>query len=137
MLLLPDFTKIGREIVNLQLDVFDNVTVIKISGRIDTHSVQRLRQQLTLATSGSDKNIVIDLAGVDFIDSSGLATIVQAMKQCRTGAGDLRLCKPTQSVRMVLELTRLDKAIDIFPTQESALASFVHTTADAHELHLA
>lgn len=123
--------------MNLQLDAFDNVTVIKISGRIDTHSVHRLRQQLTLAAHGSDKNIIIDMAGVDFIDSSGLATIVQAMKQCRAGNGDLRLCKPPQSVRMVLELTRLDKALDIFPTQESALASFVASTQDAHALHLA
>ncbi len=121
--------------MNLQLDAFDNVTVIKISGRIDTHSVHRLRQQLLLAANGSDKNIVIDLAGVDFIDSSGLATIVQAMKQCRASTGDLRLCKPTQSVRMVLELTRLDKALDIFPTQESALASFINVSQDTHELH--
>ncbi len=123
--------------MNLQLDAFDNVTVIKISGRIDTHSVHRLRQQLFLAANSSDKNIVIDLAGVDFIDSSGLATIVQAMKQCRASEGDLRLCQPTQSVRMVLELTRLDKALDIFPTQESALASFVPTSQDVHALHAA
>ncbi len=121
--------------VNLQIEAFDTVTVLKISGRIDTHSVHRLRQQLFLAANGADKNIVLDLAGVDFIDSSGLATIVQTMKQCRAGRGDLRLCKPTQSVRMVLELTRLDKALDIFPTQESALASFVATRQDAQVLH--
>ena len=116
--------------MNLQVDAFDNVTVLKISGRIDTHSAHRLRQQLFLAATGADKNIVIDLAGVDFIDSSGLATIVQAMKQCRSGDGDLRLCRPPQSVRMVLELTRLDKALDIFSTQESALASFVTSSQE-------
>lgn len=110
--------------MNLQLASFDNATVIKIAGRIDSHSVQRLRQQLVLNAAGQAKNIVLDLAGVDFIDSSGLAAIVHGMKQCRAGGGDLRLCKPPQAVRMVLELTRLDKALDIYPNEESALLSF-------------
>ena len=57
--------------MNLQLTSFDNVTMIKIAGRIDSHSVQRLRQQLVLSAAGQEKNIVLDLAGVDFIDSSG------------------------------------------------------------------
>lgn len=113
--------------MNLQLLSFDNVVVIKVAGRIDSHSVQRLRQQLAYSADGQQNNIVLDLAGVDFIDSSGLAAIVHGMKQCRAVGGDLRLCKPPQAVRMVLELTRLDKALDIFPNQESALRSFAAT----------
>ncbi|MFZ4661665.1 MAG: STAS domain-containing protein [Caldilineaceae bacterium] len=115
--------------MNLQLTSFDNVTMIKIAGRIDSHSVQRLRQQLVLSAAGQEKNIVLDLAGVDFIDSSGLAAIVHGMKQCRAVGGDLRLCKPPQAVRMVLELTRLDKALDIYPNEESALLSFATAQA--------
>ncbi|MBX3013835.1 MAG: STAS domain-containing protein [Caldilineaceae bacterium] len=111
--------------MNLQVHVFDHVTLIKIAGRIDTHTAQRLRQQLHASMEDSNKNIILDLGGVDFIDSSGLATIVHAMKQCRAGGGDLRLSKPPQTVRMVLELTRLDKAMDIYPTTEGALLSFV------------
>lgn len=122
--------------MNLQVTSFDNVTVMKMAGRIDSHSVQRLRQQLALSTNGQAKNIILDLAGVDFIDSSGLAAIVHGMKQCRAGGGDLRLCKPPQAVRMVLELTRLDKALDIFPNQESALLSFV-TTMSTPEMPVA
>jgi anti-anti-sigma regulatory factor len=51
------------------------------------------------------------------------------MKQCRAVGGDLRLCKPPQAVRMVLELTRLDKALDIYPNEESALLSFATAQA--------
>jgi len=123
--------------VNVQSEIIHNITVLKIAGRIDTHSVYRLRQQLSHAVEGTARNVILDLGGVDFIDSSGLAAIVQGMKQCRAADGDLRLCKPPQSVRMVLELTRLDKALDVFPTQEGALLSFAtvptppvtHTTA--------
>lgn len=117
--------------MNLQLHLFDHVTVIKITGRIDSHSVHKLRQQLALTTDGQAANIVLELGGVDFIDSSGLAAIVHGMKQCRATGGDLRLCKLHQSVRMVLELTRLDKALDIFPNQEGALLSFAAATAQA------
>lgn len=117
--------------MNLQLNLFDNVTVIKIVGRIDSHSVHRLRQQLSLTAERQDANVVLDLDGVDFIDSSGLAALVHGMKQCRATGGDLRLCKLHQSVRMVLELTRLDKALDIFPNQEGALRSFAAAAAKA------
>ncbi len=117
--------------MNLQLTSYDNVTVLKIAGRIDSHSVQRLRQQLIVNASGTEKNIILDLAGVDFIDSSGLAAIVHGMKQCRAVGGDLRLCKTPQAVRMVLELTRLDKALEIFLDQESALLSFTTTMPKA------
>lgn len=117
--------------MNLQLQLFDHVTVIKIAGRIDSHSVHKLRQQLLLTADVQRANVVLDLGGVDFIDSSGLAAIVHGMKQCRATGGDLRLCKLHQSVRMVLELTRLDKALDIFPNQEGALLSFAAATAQA------
>jgi len=120
--------------VNLQLNAFDNVMVIKISGRMDTHSVPRLRQQLALTNEEAKKNVVLDLAGVDFIDSSGLSTIVHTMKQCRGRGGDLRLCKTPQAVRMVLELTRLDQTLAIFPNQEGAVLSF-KPTADKPEFY--
>lgn len=114
--------------MNLQLNLFDNITVIKLTGRIDSHSVHKLRQQLALTAEHQGAHIILDLGGVDFIDSSGLAAIVHGMKQCRANGGDLRLCRLHQSVRMVLELTRLDKALDIFPNQESALHSFAAST---------
>lgn len=114
--------------MNLQVNFFDNVTVIAVTGRIDSHSVNRLRQQLSVSAARQQANTVLDLGGVDFIDSSGLAAIVHGMKQCRATGGDLRLCRLHQSVRMVLELTRLDKALDIFPNQEGALRSFATAT---------
>ncbi|MEZ4681164.1 MAG: STAS domain-containing protein [Caldilineaceae bacterium] len=61
---------------------------------------------------------------MDFMDSSGLAALVQGMKKCRDRGGDLRLCQLQQPVRMILELTRLDKALDIFPSEGDAIASF-------------
>lgn len=101
-----------------------NVTVLTIRGRIDTYSVHLLQQQMDHALLTKSSALVVDLSGVDFMDSSGLAVLVQSMKKCRERSGDLRLSNPQRSVRMILELTRLDKAIEIFPSEADAVASF-------------
>ena len=70
------------------------------------------------------RQVVVNLAGVNFIDSTGLATLVQGMKHCRQEKGDLRLCGLQQPVRIIFELTRLDKAFEILTDEESAVNSF-------------
>jgi len=69
--------------------------------------------------------LVIDLSQVSFLDSRALATLVHTMKRCRAQGGDLYLCGPSQPVRMILELTRLHKALEIFPSQTVAIAAYV------------
>lgn len=101
-----------------------NVTILAPIGRVDSHSVSALRKRIDYVTTARPANVVIDLAKVDFMDSSGLAVLVHGMKHCRASGGDLCLCRPAQPIRMVLELTRLDKAIDIFPGTTEALAFF-------------
>ncbi len=101
-----------------------NVTVLAIRGRIDTYSIHSLQQQMDQALIAKPAGLVIDLSEVDFMDSSGLAVLVQSMKKWRERGGDLRLCNPMQPVRMILELTRLDKALEIFPSEADAVASF-------------
>ena len=112
--------------MNLKLHSQDDVTIVEVVGRVDTHTVKTLSQQLQIASSQSPANIVIDLAGVSFLDSSGLSALVQGMRSCRASGGDLRLAGPSTSVQMILELTRLDKALDVFPDEAKAVASFMH-----------
>lgn len=101
-----------------------DVTILDVKGSIDTYTVRALYQQLDLAVATKSANLIVNLSEVEFMDSSGLAALVQCMNKCRERGGDLHLCNPQQSVRMILELTRLDKALEIFPTKEDAIASF-------------
>ena len=112
--------------MDLQLQSIDKITVIKISGRVDTYTVPALREQLNNANSNKPTFLLIDLTDVNFVDSSGLATFVQGMRFCRENGGDLCLCSPQQSVRMIFELTRLDKAIDIYSNEAEAIAALTH-----------
>lgn len=101
-----------------------DVTVLSVAGRVDSYSVPQLRERLRIAVNKNQPNLIVDLAEVNFLDSSGLAALVYGMKNCREKGGDLCLCAPQQSVRMILELTRLDQAIDIFPSETEAMAAF-------------
>ena len=56
-----------------------------------------------------------------FVDSSALALLVKGMKHCRQGGGDLALCSLQQPVKVIFELTRLDKAFGIYSTQDEAI----------------
>lgn len=103
------------------------VNVLEIAGRVDSYSVPKLRTHLSKSVNRHHANFVVDLTRVNFIDSSGLAALVQAMRLCREWGGNLCLSSPQRPVRMILELTRLDKALDIFPNNSEAIASFATT----------
>lgn len=106
----------------------DNVKILELKGRFDTYTAGSVRQWLeevtAAAMSAEPTNIVVNLQGVDFVDSTALATLVQGVKTCRQHEGDLRLCEVQQSVRMVFELTRLDRFFEIFSQENEAVKAF-------------
>ena len=64
------------------------------------------------------------MEAVNFVDSAGLAALVKGMKRSRELGGNLVIFGLQQPVRIIFELTRLDKAIDIFDNEDDAVASF-------------
>ena len=111
--------------MNLQTHSHNRVTVLKVDGRIDASTVSKLRKRLQETIGVGAPFLVLDLTSVSFMDSGGLAALVQGMRQCRANGGDLCLCNPRNSVRMILELTRLDKAIEILPGETEAVEHLV------------
>jgi anti-anti-sigma factor len=70
------------------------------------------------------RSIVLDLGEVGFIDSSGLGTMVRALTTTRQARGDLKLCNVPQSVRKLLEMSRLTSMFDTHESEEKAVAAF-------------
>ena len=68
--------------------------------------------------------IVLDLAPVEFVDSSGLGAILSILRKVSTGEGDLRVCGANSQVHSLFEMVRLDRILQIFPTRDEAVASF-------------
>ncbi|MCB0191896.1 MAG: STAS domain-containing protein [Anaerolineae bacterium] len=102
------------------------ITILEISGRIDAYEVKPVKEWLTEITKISDPNILVNLSNVNFIDSTGLAALVQGMKHCRQRGGNLRLYGLQQPVQTIFELTRLDMAFEIFVQEDEAINAFVN-----------
>lgn len=109
------------EIVETKKDLYP---VLRLKGRFDAHEVEPVRVWMQEQVVREKTRIIIDLADVHFIDSTALSTLVRGLKHCREQQGDLHLCNLQQPVRVIFELTRLDKAFDIFSTEEEAAKAF-------------
>ncbi len=83
-----------------------------------------LKDAISEALKKGQSKVVIDMEGVSFVDSTGLGSVIAALKQVRSSQGELRLAAPNQQVRVVLELTTLDRIFPYYATVEDALAGF-------------
>jgi anti-sigma B factor antagonist len=96
------------------------VAVVKPLGRLDMQSAPALRQELSQLVERGQVRVVLDLDGVGFMDSSGLGAIIGGLKAARQTGGDLRIARPNQQVRLVLELTSLDRVLRPYGSVEEA-----------------
>lgn len=84
-----------------------------LNGRFDAFETEAFRAMIDELLASDATSISLDMADVQFIDSSGLAELVRAMKHCREASGDLFLLRPSDPIVVILELTRLDAAIEV------------------------
>ena len=101
------------------------VAVLRLTGRFDAHEAPDVQKALTSEITKSKGRLLVNLSNVSFIDSRALATLVQGMKHCREAGGDLYLSNLEAPVRVIFELTRLDKAFEIFDAEEQAIQRFL------------
>jgi anti-sigma B factor antagonist len=110
------------EVQTRQIDT--GVAVVAPTGRLDVAGAPTLKDAISEALKNGQARVVIDMEGVSFVDSTGLGSVIAALKQIRSSQGDLRLAAPNQQVRVVLELTTLDRVFPYFATVEEALTGF-------------
>jgi anti-anti-sigma factor len=111
----------GSVVTNIRRD--DGVTVLELAGDIDLHRSVELRENMLEVMGEKPKTVVINLSQVDFMDSSGLATLVEAMQLSRRYGGLLKLVGVQPRVRSILEISRLDSIFPMFESEAEALAS--------------
>lgn len=103
----------------------DGVTVVDLNGRITLGegSVQ-LREAIRDLISKGQKNILLNLGDVNYIDSSGLGELVSAYTTSKNQGATLKLLSLTKKVKDVLQLTKLYTVFDIYDDEASAIASY-------------
>lgn len=100
-------------------DVGDFV-VLALEGRLTAAVAPQVRTSVTELVDDGRSRVAIDLAKVDFIDSSGLGALIGALKATRIAGGDLRIAAAGEQVRQVLRLTNLDRVLHVHPTADEA-----------------
>jgi len=100
------------------------VTIVTVQGDIEAGSAPALRDRLNELLAEGAQQFVIDLAGVPFMDSAGIATLVQLFKRVRIGHGDVRLCSLQPSVDKIFKLVRLHRVFDTHEDRAAAVQSF-------------
>jgi len=98
------------------------VILFKPQGSIDLDSGTVLSEQMAAIKPQHHQLWVIDLANVDFMDSSGLVPLVKGLTSARQSGCRLVLCNVKAPVKLILELTQLDSVFEIFPSYEDIFA---------------
>jgi anti-sigma B factor antagonist len=101
----------------------EGAKIIALSGDIDMYTSPELRKHLLLLSDQKSPAIIVDLQNVTYIDSSGIATFVEALKHMRSYGGRLKfLCIPVK-VKQIFTFSKLDKVFEIYGGMEDALKS--------------
>jgi anti-sigma B factor antagonist len=108
--------------VELRACECDRQVVVALSGELDVADAVSVAAALEAVAAGQ-REIIIDLTGLEFIDSSGLAALVRARKQARHGGGDVLLVAPQRQVLRFLSLIRLVSVFSIHASVDEAIAS--------------
>jgi anti-sigma B factor antagonist len=102
-----------------------DATVLDIVGRIAlANGNAQLRDAIRVLMEPGKKHIVLNLAGMDFIDSSGLGELVRTHATVRSHGGQLKMVNPSKHVHDLLKMTKLERVLDIEQDEASALNSF-------------
>jgi anti-sigma B factor antagonist len=103
----------------------DGITILDLSGRITLgEGSVTLRDSVRDLLSKGSKNILLNLAEVNYIDSSGIGELVSAYTTVRNQGGELKLLNLTKKVHDLLQITKLYTVFDVKDDEASAIASF-------------
>jgi anti-sigma B factor antagonist len=99
----------------------NTVIVLTTSGRLDITTAWQFRLKLQECISKLSRHIVVNLGQVNFIDSSGLTSLVAGMRDADKVKGSFRICDVHPEAKLVFEVTMMDTVFEIFETEEEAL----------------
>lgn len=99
----------------------ESATTIEIDGEVDLYSSTDVRKTLYGLMDQKTPVIIVDLKGVGYMDSSGVATLVEGWQRVKNYGGKIVLADLRKEVRDVFELTKLDSFFEIYASKEEAL----------------
>jgi anti-sigma B factor antagonist len=97
--------------------------VLEVGGEIDVYTAPQLREQLISLVESGDRQVVVDLGRVEFLDSTGLGVLVGALKRLRGVDGELALVCAQERLLKIFRITGLDRVFTLYDSVDAATAN--------------
>jgi anti-sigma B factor antagonist len=107
--------------MKVQVRILDSVSIIDGSGDVDLYSSPQLRSALLAEIKEGGPSVLVNMSGITYIDSSGIATLVEGLQRTRQTKTRFGLFGLRPNARSVLELARLHQVFTIFETESEAV----------------
>ncbi len=110
--------------MNFKIEQRDQATIFRPNEkRLDSVIASALKAEFLILAQPDVKTLVLDLSGVEYMDSAGLSALLLAQRQQNHHHGDMRIAGASEEVRSLLALTALDRVFPMYETVEEALAA--------------
>jgi anti-anti-sigma factor len=108
----------------MSLAIMDaQMTIIQPSGHINASNAVDFQRQLTTAVASKQQAVLVDMNRVESLDSAGLMALVSALSLAQSLKRRLTLCSVAPSIRIIFELTQLDRAFEILENRDAYMAT--------------
>jgi anti-sigma B factor antagonist len=97
--------------------------VLDVAGEVDLSTAPELRSRIEGLADDGCRRLVVDLADVSFMDSSGLSVLVSGFKGMREAGGEMAVVCPNVSIAKIFSITGLDRVFSIHPSLDEALTA--------------
>ncbi|MCL6519907.1 MAG: STAS domain-containing protein [Armatimonadota bacterium] len=112
--------------MNLRLEtrsVDSKVSIIDLQGEIDVFTAPQLKQRILEMLDQGVIHLIVNLSGVEYLDSAALGVLIGGLKRLRERDGSLSIICPNMRIKRIFEITGLDKIFDIYATEGEAVKS--------------
>lgn len=99
----------------------DGHAVLEVGGEVDIYTAPRLRERLVELVDKGHHHVIVDMTGVDFLDSTGLGVLVGGLKRVRSHEGALALVCDQERILKIFRITGLTKVFPIYDTVDEAV----------------
>jgi anti-sigma B factor antagonist len=111
--------------MSVKIETKNGLTVCHVEGEIDINSSPGIKKSFDKVLSAKTPKIIVNLSKVTYVDSSGLATLVEILKNMRSYGGRLRLTNLSSKIKSLFEITKLEKLFEIMADEQEAISTFV------------
>jgi len=110
--------------LEVRAEAQDKASIIHLKGEMDSAAVGAYENEVKSAMESGRYNLVLDMAELIYLDSSGLSSIIRTLRITSKYGGSLKIAGVNQAIKKIFDITRLGEIIDTHPNLESALGSF-------------